>query len=626
MSSQIHVRSTRSKSSKSNAKFTSQGLHSPVSNAPSARLSAPKSLSPVRVAKYPRRGVNIPGKGTSLISHTSANFNTSSNDSNVEDANDSMHDFSAVRHDESFDETSEEHTQTTHGSGDGAGDNTDSTVVEGAGGSNSPLIPEDLVTGYTDDPAKNILLVLSELRDIKKGMVKMAKLDTIEVSTATLAEQLGGAIKRTAEVESAVAANTIKIRKLDDGLATITSKVGKQDKALAGFNSMREEIAKSSAETIAEMNGLIDTQRQQVDSFNSGSKQLKRDILAEVDKKLKKNDKDRHCQSLKNQAFENRYNLILIGLAEDSTKPTIAIAKKFFAESLDLHNLELKSALRLGAQPGTGGAYARPVIVKFKQLAHRNSVWRKRGVTLVEGEENKVRIQADLPKELREGVQALYKVARAGAHLEGYESARVHNYQLEVNDQIYQISDLEDLPHQIRPSTLASPKSETHMVFYSRHAKMSNHFPSKFTINAFSFNSMEQFLAVRKAELSGKEDWIRKAKQAQDPVQAKQVLNALKDDHPLEWEQGIEETTMEGLRAKFGQNRSLYNYICSTKHLILGEASKNARWGIGMEPSDPEVLNHSRWLETGNLLGRSLMRVREEFLSKGKKPANKQTR
>lgn len=143
-------------------------------------------------------------------------------------------------------------------------------------------------------------------------------------------------------------------------------------------------------------------------------------------------------------------------------------------------------------------------------------------------------------------------------------------------------------------------------------------YPSNFTINDQHFQSMEQFLAVRRAELSGKEDMIYRAKKAHDPVIAKHILNALKDDQPQVWAQSLEKTALEGLRAKFGQNSHLQEYLISTKKFVLGEGSKNATWGIGLDLSDPDVLDHSKWSTSGNLLGKSLMKIRAEFLAKSK--------
>lgn len=70
---------------------------------------------------------------------------------------------------------------------------------------------------------------------------------------------------------------------------------------------------------------------------------------------------------------------------------------------------------------------------------------------------------------------------------------------------------------------------------------------------------------------------------------------------------------MEGLEAKFRQNRSMEEYLLNTNNLMLGEASTNSRWGVGMDLDNAEVLDVSKWNPSGNLLGRSLMRLRAMF-------------
>lgn len=285
---------------------------------------------------------------------------------------------------------------------------------------------------------------------------------------------------------------------------------------------------------------------------------------------------------------------------------------------MKIKNAKVTSSHRLGSQPNTDSNYNRPIMVKFASWPDRNLIWKQRA-DIPDNQERKIRIQADLPKILREGIPTLYKVVNAATKTKDYTNVRVHNYQLELDGKPYQISDLEELPPQIRPSTLSESRSDSHLVFFSCHSKLSNHHPSPFTIKGQKFESMEQFLATRRAELSGKEDVIQKAKEARDPIQAKYILNALHGDHQQEWDENIEEIAKEGLRAKFSQNPSLREHLHNTGKLILGEASTNARWGIGMDFNNKEVLDHSKWAMDGNLLGRSLMTIRAELSKKKKK-------
>lgn len=71
---------------------------------------------------------------------------------------------------------------------------------------------------------------------------------------------------------------------------------------------------------------------------------------------------------------------------------------------------------------------------------------------------------------------------------------------------------------------------------------------------------------------------------------------------------------MQGLRQKFKQNQNLLKYLKNTQQLKLGEASRDPKWGIGLSLDDPDVLDDTKWTSTGNLLGRSLTKIRQEFL------------
>lgn len=224
-----------------------------------------------------------------------------------------------------------------------------------------------------------------------------------------------------------------------------------------------------------------------------------------------------------------------------------------------------------------------------------------------------LQIHADLQKELREGVPLLYKVSKAASKLNQYKSAKVVNYQLELDGHTFMPSQLETLPYEIRPSTLASPRSEKALAFFSCNSVLSNHFPSHFVIENQEFSSMEQFLAVRKAYISERPPMIQKAIQSTDPKQAKYILNTLKDDHAELWFKEVANIALEGLRAKFNQNTAMRDFLTETKDLQLGEASTNSRWAIGMTLDDPDILDTSKWNPEGNLLGKLLMKVREEL-------------
>lgn len=322
--------------------------------------------------------------------------------------------------------------------------------------------------------------------------------------------------------------------------------------------------------------------------------------------------KEAKCQSLKSQAYNNRHNLVIMGLKAQDQKSDLNLALELF-RTLGAGDVDVAAAYRLGRQREEDRDYIRPLVIKFNNIEHRNMVWKKLLDITSEDGSHKIRIQADLPKPLREGIQVIHRVVKAATKIPEFESAKINNYQLEINDKTYQVSDLENLPKQLRPSTLSTPHSDTAMVFFTKLSFMSNHHLSNFKIDGESFHSVEQYLAVCRAQLAEKPNFIDRARKSRDPIQAKHILHALREDHTAIWDGKVEDVIMKALRAKFSQNRSLKDKLLNTGQLILGEASRNPCWGIGMDLSDSEVLNTEKWLSTGNLLGESLMKVCEEL-------------
>lgn len=314
-----------------------------------------------------------------------------------------------------------------------------------------------------------LTMVLEELKEIKTQMARVVK---IETSTESLAKQLIEVSSKTSEIAESVASNAARLREVDDEIATIKTFVGKQECAINSLKKYKVEVAASTSKSVSQMNALVEEQQSQVEAFKSCTKVIKQDILREVDKSCEKvvktelkriNDRvdsiasEAYCNRFKNQAYNNRLNLMVVGLTEDDQKSTNELVREFFSNTLKVGNAKFKNALRLGSKPGEGSHYSRPIVVKFANFEHKNEVWKNRLDITGENDSQKIRVLADVPKELREGVKLMYKVVRAATKAKVYGQARVQNYQLELNDKTYQFSELEKLPFPLRPSTLASP-------------------------------------------------------------------------------------------------------------------------------------------------------------------------
>lgn len=286
-----------------------------------------------------------------------------------------------------------------------------------------------------------------------------------------------------------------------------------------------------------------------------------------------------YCQytRLQDQAFNNRLNLVLVGLKESDNDSAFTQALSFFKSTLKLTKLSIDVAYRLGHPPARDSPYARPIVVRFSHIADRNAVWKKRNNIPQDDQGKSIRIQADLPKQLREDLQILYRVQNAAAKITQYQTAEVKNYKLYLNGEEYFAWELEHLPTPLRPSSLATRSTDSVLVFYSKYSPLSNHHYSPFEVKGRSYANMEQYLAYKRAKLSGQKPLIDRALLAQDPIEAKAILNILKNDHLEDWRKDLSALTTEGLQAKFRQNPSLGEY--------LPQHCPSHTWGSLNEPS-----------------------------------------
>lgn len=155
---------------------------------------------------------------------------------------------------------------------------------------------------------------------------------------------------------------------------------------------IKEGFKKTSHQNITEMNKLVKAQKEQVESFRSIRNDFQQDaqkqesqitqiaaaqkvIQQDVEKKMQQLSEDLDHKSLKDHAFKNRNNIVLIGLPEHEVHSAYSVAMKFFRTHLNLRRLNVENAYRLGQTPAEGSTHIRPLIVKFYRLKDRNLVW-----------------------------------------------------------------------------------------------------------------------------------------------------------------------------------------------------------------------------------------------------------
>ena len=128
-----------------------------------------------------------------------------------------------------------------------------------------------------------------------------------------------------------------------------------------------------------------------------------------------------------------------------------------------------------------------------------------------------------------------------------------------------------------------------------------------------SFNCCEQAMMFYKALFFRDKETAKKILAEPNPRIQKELGRQVKNYDDIKWSNHRFEAIRMINKHKFKDNSDLKEFLISTNHLILAEASPwDTIWGIGLAPDDKRAHDVSTW-KGKNLLGRVLMSVRESL-------------
>ena len=147
---------------------------------------------------------------------------------------------------------------------------------------------------------------------------------------------------------------------------------------------------------------------------------------------------------------------------------------------------------------------------------------------------------------------------------------------------------------------------------------LSNWFLSEFTVGGITFSSMEQYMMYEKAVLFKDQTTAEKILQTDDVAQIKALGRTVQNFDDKVWTKEREGIVYNGASEKFRQNPELSEKLEKTGEEIIAEcAVKDRIWGIGLSMKDEDRFIIDKW-RGRNLLGRILMRVREDIRNQNK--------
>ncbi len=143
---------------------------------------------------------------------------------------------------------------------------------------------------------------------------------------------------------------------------------------------------------------------------------------------------------------------------------------------------------------------------------------------------------------------------------------------------------------------------------------LSNWYPCEFTVDGKKFTSSEQYFMYRKALLFKDEGAAKRIMAVDDCQQIQQLGRRISNYNDKVWNGYRQLIMYEGLWAKFTQNPELKKKLLDTGNEVLAEASLSDRiWGIGLRMNDSRIFSMKNWQDGRNLLGFTLMKVREDL-------------
>ena len=147
---------------------------------------------------------------------------------------------------------------------------------------------------------------------------------------------------------------------------------------------------------------------------------------------------------------------------------------------------------------------------------------------------------------------------------------------------------------------------------------LSNWSLTEFTVAGITFSSMEQYMMYKKAVLFKDQTTAEKILQTDDVAEIKALGRTVQNFDDKVWTKEREGIVYRGVSEKFRQNPELAEKLKKTCEEIIAEcAVKDRIWGIGLSIKDENRLSIDKW-RGQNLLGRILMRVREDIRHQNK--------
>ena len=396
----------------------------------------------------------------------------------------------------------------------------------------------------------------------------------------------------------------LKVSKQLEKIDSVDKRLASIEEKLKGFETELNETkntadyANKTAEDAMKFTQAIDKRTLTLETEN---KALKREL-----RELKTRFTQQENQSRRN-------NLLFYGIPENDEKEswedcetavcnilygTLGIPKERVFKFERVHRLGAK----IDNKP-------RVIIAKFCYFKDREIAWSKRKKL----SDTIYRLAEDYPIEILQQRQQLYPIFAAAKNCKTVKRADLKLNKLHIDGKVYTCDNLHNLPVHLRPENIATKNCKDVVLFCSKHSLLSNfNSDNPLQINMATYSSTEQYYQLSKAQFFNDDKTAAKIRSETDPHKLHALGKQIQNVDETKWSQQARRVLYDANMAKFSQVHTARQALLATGHKLLGEATKDPKYGIGLNINDPAAEDPSKW--TGdNLFGRVLTEIRSEI-------------
>ena len=304
-----------------------------------------------------------------------------------------------------------------------------------------------------------------------------------------------------------------------------------------------------------------------------------------------------------------RNNIVINGMAETKWEPykvtktrvyetiasTLSIGDLTLAMEEAKNKIDLVCCSRISRYEMNR---ARPISVTFSKYDDKEAIMKNKK-NLLDGIYTNDEYLMNV-KRNRNKLRPIFRLAKGLPHYR--EKCHMSGDKLIINGVSYTINDLNKLLSDLAPYLAAQKENAEYIAFHGELSLWSNFHRSPFVLNGQQYHSAKQWIQFQKAMLFSDSNTANQILQSSTPQECKRLSYCIHGINHDKWRNEGFDLCLDGIHAKFTQNKDLIAMLKTTEPKLLVEASNNKLWVTGIPLKDFHALNDKRYRPKSNVI------------------------